>query len=268
MDLPASLPYKSLLLFVGLTIVLACESSDDPVDPCLAGTLSVSISSTSNTECGNSNGSIIALGSGGTAPYMFSLDGTNYQESGTFNMLSPGSYTITIRDANNCSSTIESEIIDTSPIQIGVSVQSTDCGTSNGGLTVEATGGTPGYMYSLNSGALQTSNIFEMLSPGNYAITVQDADGCETTSTHRVLSNTSWANDILPIINTRCALPGCHNGQSSLPNWTDLSTVQQNATNIKNRTGARTMPPSGQTQLTDDQIALIACWVDDGAPGN
>ena len=53
-----------------------------------------------------------------------------------------------------------------------------DCGGSNGNLTVTATGGKEPYLYSLNDGAPQSSNIFTDLEPQYYSIEVQDANGC------------------------------------------------------------------------------------------
>lgn len=48
------------------------------------------------------NGKIAALGISGVPPYTYSIDGENFQPSGTFSGLSPGTYIITIKDATNC----------------------------------------------------------------------------------------------------------------------------------------------------------------------
>ena len=45
---------------------------------------------------------------GGTSPYMYSIDGTNFQSSLSFNGLSPGSYIFLVRDANGCETQSES----------------------------------------------------------------------------------------------------------------------------------------------------------------
>ncbi len=34
---------------------------------------------------------------------------------------------------------------------------------------------------------------------------------------------------------------------------------------VKERTANKSMPPAGKTALTAEQIAKIACWVEDGA---
>ena len=80
----------------------------------------------------------------------------------------------------------------------------------------------------------------------------------------------TFSMDIQPILQTKCALPGCHNSSNpSIPDWTVFSNVQNKATLIKIRTANGTMPPSNTgVQLTTTEITEIGCWVDDGAPNN
>ena len=50
-------------------------------------------------------GFITALSSGGVIPYEYSLNGINFQTSNTFMPLDEGTYEITVRDANQCTTT-------------------------------------------------------------------------------------------------------------------------------------------------------------------
>jgi len=52
----------------------------------------------------------------------------------------------------------------------------------NGSIEVDISGGTPPYEVSVNSGAFQTGTTIEDLAPGNYEITVRDAEGCTTSN--------------------------------------------------------------------------------------
>jgi len=45
---------------------------------------------------------------------------------------------------------------------------------------VTATGGVPPFMYSLNNGAFQSSNVIAGISAGTYPVVVQDSRGCTT----------------------------------------------------------------------------------------
>ena len=46
--------------------------------------------------------SINAIANGGIGPYLYSLNGEPYQATGTFNNIYPGTYNVTTKDANNC----------------------------------------------------------------------------------------------------------------------------------------------------------------------
>lgn len=75
----------------------------------------------------------------------------------------------------------------------------------------------------------------------------------------------SFSEDISPIIQSNCAIPGCHAGVQS-PDLRNFNNIQSNASKIKRLTKNRTMPLTGS--LTQQQIDNIACWVDSGAPDN
>jgi len=73
----------------------------------------------------------------------------------------------------------------------------------------------------------------------------------------------SYANDIEPIIATNCL--SCHSG-TQFPDLRTYQGVSNNAGIVKTQVVNRTMPIGGS--LTNDEIDLIACWVDNGAPNN
>ncbi len=82
----------------------------------------------------------------------------------------------------------------------------------------------------------------------------------------------SYAADIHPIITTKCAINDCHGSDPNIPNWADFPTFQDGARfgNVRNYVLNRIMPPSSSTEgpLTQEQVSLIVCWVDQGAEDN
>jgi hypothetical protein len=76
---------------------------------------------------------------------------------------------------------------------------------------------------------------------------------------------TSWQDEILPIMTASCATSGCHDGVSR-GDWTNYNEVKDYAAAIKRRTVDKSMPFDGP--LPQDQINKIACWVDNGALNN
>jgi len=65
------------------------------------------------TTCGLNDGTITATSTGGTVPLLYSIDGVTFGTSNIFTGLGAGTYTITISDANGCSSNIDGTV--TSP---------------------------------------------------------------------------------------------------------------------------------------------------------
>ncbi len=56
--------------------------------------------------CAGQTGEITLDVSGGTAPYLYSLDGILYQDQPSFFNLPPGTYTLAVQDSNGCTATL------------------------------------------------------------------------------------------------------------------------------------------------------------------
>lgn len=120
---------------------------------------------------------------GGTAPYVYSLDGTSYQNSPSFSDLAPGDYTVYVQDNQACVITEVVTLLDIpGPQDMQVNIVDATCGLANGEITIASvTGGTEPFRYSLNAGALQTNNNFQGITAGNHSLTIQDANNCQLT---------------------------------------------------------------------------------------
>jgi gliding motility-associated-like protein len=144
------------------------------------------IISQTNVVCfGSNTGSVTVAGSGGTAPYVYKTGSGSFQASGTFSNLTSGTFTITVRDANLCVFDVSGFI--TQPLAAlqlsGVTTINTACsGSTNGSISVSASGGTSPYMFSFNGGAYQNSGTFSGLAAGSYTISVMDASVCTASS--------------------------------------------------------------------------------------
>lgn len=163
-----------------------CSSSTTAV---VSVGLAVTATSVNATCNGSMNGSITAIPAGGAQPYMYSIDGINYQSNATFNGLGAGNYTAYIQDDLGCVSTVTATITEPSEILItGILPTFSSCGSSNGALLVTASGGTGALQYQLDNNGYQSTGQFNSLAAGFYQITVQDANGC-TASEVGVISD-------------------------------------------------------------------------------
>jgi SprB repeat len=265
----------SVGLVASLLIYAGCASNDEPnpdaVD-CGTTDLAISLSTKSDpSTCGTNNGSITVSATGGATPYQFKLNSGTFGSATTFSNLGGGSFIVTVKDKNNCEKILAEVTLNapTSPVPAASTIaNNTNCASPNGSITVNVSGGIQPYRYKIGTGAFVSSNIFSSLKGGNYVITVQDDANCLITINNTVPSTAvSFQTQIKEILELNCIKSGCHNGDNGADrNWSIFSNVQNKATNIKSRTTSGTMPPSGA--LPQNQIDLIACWVDNGAQNN
>jgi len=263
---------QAFIIISILIFIYGCEYERiaGPDTECDSETFEVEVESIQNTDCGESTGEIIAIVNG-TDQYLFRLNDGDFTENNVFTDLAAGNYKIQAKVENtNCvSEEIEVNVNNKNGIQISiVEKNDSECSESTGSIILDQEGGVEPIEYIINNGAAQTSPEFTGLANGNYTILVRDASGCEAEiSGITINTNISFANDVKPIIAANCAVSGCHNGTQS-PNFTIDDNIIQNASRIKTRTGNGSMPPSGRSDLTNDEIQAIACWVDDGALDN
>jgi gliding motility-associated-like protein len=168
------------------------------------------------------NGTITVTATGGTPPYQYSINGgTNYQPSNTFTGLAGGTYSIVVKDANNCTSTPQPATL-TLVNTMTASVVKTDANCTTGGtITITAAGGgTPPYEYSINGGTTyQASNVFTGLAAGTYNVVARNiASGCTAGQTVTITftnnlfvdpingGSVCLGNSFTPVVNSNAAV--------------------------------------------------------------
>lgn len=138
--------------------------------------------SVTSPDCsGGNDGSITVTANGGNAPYQYSSDGGNiYQNSNILTGLDAGTYTVIVKDANNCTVSNPVTITDPVAIQPNLTVTNISCnGAVDGRVTANPTNGLPPYQYSLDSGPFVPTSTFSGLTTGFHSLNVRDANGCE-----------------------------------------------------------------------------------------
>ncbi len=81
--------------------------------------------------------------------------------------------------------------------------------------------------------------------------------------------NAKFATNVKPIIQTRCAIQGCHTATAIAGgvNLENFNQVVLKAQRIKQRAVIeRTMPLGGS--ITDSERNILQCWIDAGTPNN
>lgn len=133
-----------------------------------------------NISCyGNANGSISLTIGGGVGPYTYNW--SNGASSKNITSLNAGTFTVSVSDANNCSSTKTVVIAQPSEIVINHTHVDVTCnGQSNGSIQTMVSGGTGTYDYDWSNG-IANANV-SSLPAGYYTVTVTDGNNCSTIS--------------------------------------------------------------------------------------
>ena len=167
---------------------------------------------TTNVACfGQATGGIVIFPSGGgTGTYDVSWTGGL---SGTaIGNLAGGNYVPTVTNQGTGCTAVFAAITITEPPPIVVvpTVTGQTGGTNNGKIELSVTGGTPTYGYSWTGpgGFTSTQSTIDNLAPGNYTITIADANGCAFTSTYTV-SGGNVLSAITGQIKNACNNDGC-----------------------------------------------------------
>lgn len=147
--------------------------------------ISATISSATDPSAGNCDGTITAIGSGGTGFMYTYLWMPAMQTTATALNLCGGNHTVTVGDANGCVGSIQHTLTATScQLNISATTYNNSCHNSTDGvLNIVINSGQAPYTYHWNGGSSSNSNTSHSiagLGAGGYTITVSDALGCDT----------------------------------------------------------------------------------------
>ncbi len=134
----------------------------------------------------------------GLVPLTYSIDGTNFQSGNTFTV-SAGSYTVTVKDKNGCTTAAAVPVV-VYP-KVGALAEVTkelDCSlTPNATIKVDISGGKTPYTYTVAKGSGTAGGVINVTGTSftisvasanadKYTFAITDANGCSTTTSATV----------------------------------------------------------------------------------
>jgi gliding motility-associated-like protein len=192
-----------------VTTANGCEKSDTVtlVDPPL---LIVSVADTTVHTCssGSVNGTLTANVSGGTPAYSYLW--SNGGATATITGLAPGTYTVTVTDANGCSNTASGTVtVVVSNLSFGnTQITNVTCNAgNNGSIVVAVDSATPPVVYTWSNN-LPNSDTVTGLSAGTYNLTVTDANGCSLTASYTITQPSPIVIDSTHMTQAGCTVGG------------------------------------------------------------
>jgi hypothetical protein len=206
----SSATYTSPLL--STTTVYYAESRDNTTS-CISSTRTavtatihdvptVSISKTDVLCNGDSTGTALALGNGGTQPYNYAWSNGIFTANNA--QLSIGVYLVSLTDANNCEAIDSVEIAEPSLLVGGIdSVFNISCnGLTDGYLRAGATGGM--MPYTIVWSTQDTTNELQMLMSGMYSVTITDSNMCMLVDSFEITEPSLLESSIIDSMDAKC----------------------------------------------------------------
>ena len=133
-----------------------------------------------NTSCGEPNGSIEIIASGGSGTLMYSIDGgATFEIFNIFTDLPDGDYDIVVKDDNDCEATDFVTIAPSSGPDFDVYITPAHCGLADGCIELDGFDGQGPYTYSM-TGLPPFSPVFQFCNKVSdfYTVAIKDANGC------------------------------------------------------------------------------------------
>jgi hypothetical protein len=206
-------------------------------------------------------GSVTLTASGGT-----SFNWSTGANTATININSPGTYTVTVTDANSCTASVP-QVISASPSMIVTGNITPAHGSVNdGAIVLSVSGGTSPYSYSWSNGS-STKDISNLIG-GTYTVSVTDAQGCNKTEQFTVdiingINNVESNIDVTVYPNPNT---GIFNISAALKQAAPLSIVITDITGkvIFTQTTAKQANYNLPVDLSNmaDGIYLVKCFTD------
>jgi len=161
-----------------VTDALGCTANSSSVFVAQTVAINAPVTPTPTT-CTDTNGAVIAFGSGGATPYsyLWSNGATTQSQTG----LAAGYYAVTVTDANGCIGSGGAYVNTSTPITVTYTTNPSLCVTANGNATITPLGGTAPYTTMWYTTPAQTGVTATYLSAGTYDFKVTDATGCVQT---------------------------------------------------------------------------------------
>lgn len=166
--------------------------------------LVITLDSANNVSCnGAADGAGFTSVTGGTAPYTFAWSNTA-QTTEDISGLSPGTYAVTVTDANGCFD--QTQVVITEPTVLTASlVSSSDANCYNstdGEIIATGNGGTAPYSYNWSNGATTANN--SNIGDGTYTVTITDLNGCTVTDAYSISEPTLLGSGVISIDSVSC----------------------------------------------------------------
>ena len=154
---------------------------------------------------GGNDGGVSLTISGGASPFTITWS-TSQTGVTSLSGLNAGSYSVSVVDKNNCTSSEAITVTEPTALNITTNAQPSSCGSAQGSASVTiVSGGVPGYAYSWSDVNGSTGPTANNLGSGTYTVTVKDKNSCTETGTVVITNTSSMSAQVQSFSSAKCA---------------------------------------------------------------
>ncbi|WP_163409401.1 T9SS type B sorting domain-containing protein [Flavobacterium ajazii] len=128
------------------------------------------------TQCPSVTGTydITVTASGFNTALLYSVDGVSFDSNNVITVNAPGTYNVTVKDTNGCSSAVTQVTILEPLVLTPIVTTSPSCTDGDGVIAVSTTGGSGNYIYNIDGGAFGAATPLTGVHSGSRIIGVKD----------------------------------------------------------------------------------------------
>lgn len=204
-------------------------------------------------SCYSNNGTLTANPSGGTPSYVYAWSGG--QTTQTISVSTPGTYYLTVTDANSCSKVATYNVAQAAEIVPAYVFNMPSCfGDSNGSIGITVYGTNPPFTWTWSNGVqnLPLTNV----AAGDYGISITDASGCTLIDTVTLMSPPQMIVEVFATNSICYSLPNGGNVYAAVAGgFSPYTFVWSNGSNQQGQLG---LPPGYYSVTVYDQHGCTA----------
>lgn len=223
-------------------------------------------SATGESTFQGNNGTATANPTGGTPNYTYSW--SNGETTQNLANLPPGSYLVTITDANGCTS-VQSTFVNVYNCSLTATLQTENVscfGANNGSATITVAGGSGGLFFNWSNGLTGNSN--SNLPPGDYSVDITDEAECPAEVSFTISEPTDLQVNFT-VVNASGGNPTGGSAAATptggTPNYTYLWSNGETTQTIQNLTAGSYIltltDANGCTEVSTAEVGLDDCGI-------
>ncbi|MBZ4044599.1 T9SS type B sorting domain-containing protein, partial [Flavobacterium hibisci] len=150
-----------------------CDANNaQPIQPDVNPTVVSAVA----TQCPSVTGTyeITVTATGFNSALLYSVDGVSFDANNVITVNAPGTYNVTVKDANGCSSAVTPVTILEPLVLTPTVTTSPSCTDGDGIVAVSTTGGSGNYVYNIDGGAFGATTPLTGVHSGSHIIGVKD----------------------------------------------------------------------------------------------